>query len=151
MRCHTTHGLTLTGKRPKSTNYPKLLKTVGDHLRTRRLDLGLLQRDVAGLMCTDLKNICNWELNHKQPSLHYLPRIVEFLGYDFWTERAGSIGGLLRMYRNTHGLTQKKFAKVIGIDPTTLSRIERGKRNPMPSTVKKITQFLASVCDNPLA
>ena len=34
-------------QRPPNPAYPKNLGTLGDHIRKRRLDLGLLQRDVA--------------------------------------------------------------------------------------------------------
>ena len=32
--------------------YPQILKTLGDHIRKKRLDLGLLQRDVAKMIDT---------------------------------------------------------------------------------------------------
>jgi hypothetical protein len=35
--------VTLTAKKPLSEAYPKTLKTLGDHLRKRRLDLNLFQ------------------------------------------------------------------------------------------------------------
>ena len=41
--CH----IQLTARKPPSPAYPRELKTLGDHLRKRRLDLGLLQPDVA--------------------------------------------------------------------------------------------------------
>ena len=37
----------LRGQKPKPGGYPRELAIVGDHIRTRRMDLGLLQREVA--------------------------------------------------------------------------------------------------------
>src|ERR1700720_743605 len=48
--CH----LRLSTQKPKSSVYPKELKTLGDHIRRRRLDLGLLQRQVAQLISVDV-------------------------------------------------------------------------------------------------
>jgi transcriptional regulator with XRE-family HTH domain len=58
-----------------------VLVTVGDHIRRRRLDLGLLQREVAERLGADAATITNWELNRTQPALRFLPAIVGFLGY----------------------------------------------------------------------
>jgi hypothetical protein len=37
----------LSAKKPKSEAYPTALRTYGDHLRAKRLDLGLLQKQAA--------------------------------------------------------------------------------------------------------
>ena len=74
--------------KPKSSLYPKELETIGDHLRTRRLDLHLSQSDVAKLIrvCTD--TIMKWELNQTEPAEDYYSTIKKFLGYPidsrFW-------------------------------------------------------------------
>ena len=39
--------MSLTASRPLPPAYPRELKTLGDHLRKKRLDLGLLQKDVS--------------------------------------------------------------------------------------------------------
>jgi transcriptional regulator with XRE-family HTH domain len=58
------------------------LKTLGDHLRKRRLDLGLLQREVAQKLQVNQMTICNWEINRTSPQLRFIPRIITFLGYN---------------------------------------------------------------------
>jgi len=47
--CH----LTLKAKKPLPLGYPQILKTLGDHLRKRRLDLNLLQKEVAEIIGVD--------------------------------------------------------------------------------------------------
>lgn len=44
MPCCHVH---LQGQKRSPLGYPRELRTIGDHLRKRRLDLGLLQREVA--------------------------------------------------------------------------------------------------------
>src|SRR5262249_55091544 len=75
--CHVA----LKADKPKSANYPKTLKTIGDHIRRKRLQLGLFQRQVARDIGVDESTLFNWERNKVQPQIHYLARILEFLGY----------------------------------------------------------------------
>jgi transcriptional regulator with XRE-family HTH domain len=74
--CH----LTLGGSKPKSYAYPTELKTIGDHIRKRRLDLGLLQREVAERVRSDVMTILNWEKNRTKPKARHMPAIRAFLG-----------------------------------------------------------------------
>jgi DNA-binding XRE family transcriptional regulator len=74
--CHVT----LKGQKPLPRAYPRALCTLGDHLRKRRLDLGLLQRGVAERLGADPCSVTNWELNRTKPALWFLPAIVRFLG-----------------------------------------------------------------------
>jgi DNA-binding XRE family transcriptional regulator len=56
--CH----IRLKSPKPNPDNrYPKELKTLGDHLRKRRLDKGLLQNDLARLLGVDKTTVTNWE------------------------------------------------------------------------------------------
>ena len=49
-------------------------------MRKRRLDLGILQRDVARQLEVNKDTVRNWELNRTKPAPPYLSRIVDFLG-----------------------------------------------------------------------
>ena len=75
--CHAR----LAARKPKSGAYPTALMTYGDHLRAKRLDLGLLQRQVADEIRVDEATIYNWEGHRTEPALRFVPRIIEFLGY----------------------------------------------------------------------
>jgi DNA-binding transcriptional regulator YiaG len=56
--------LTLTAPKPLlSKAYPEYLQTIGDHLRRKRLDLKLYQKDVAQILGLDTTSIWNWENN----------------------------------------------------------------------------------------
>ena len=61
--------------------YPKQLRTVGDHLRKKRLELGLLQKQVAEQLGVDETTIYKWENHRSAPVIRVLPKIIQFLGY----------------------------------------------------------------------
>ena len=76
--CHVT----LRGQKPKPQGYPSELRTLGDHLRKRRMDLGLFQKDIAKRLGASTASVNNWELNEREPELRFIPGILRFLGYD---------------------------------------------------------------------
>jgi DNA-binding XRE family transcriptional regulator len=55
---------------------------MGDHIKKRRMDLKLTQREVAEKLSVDKTTIQFWENNRVKPSLAQIPKIIEFLGYD---------------------------------------------------------------------
>jgi len=133
----------LTGPRPLPRSYPQAPVTIGDHLRKRRLDLGLPQREVAERLGTNSGTITNWELGHTRPEIRFLPGIVRFLGYEPWAAGA-SVGESLLTFRQEQGLSQAEFARLLGIDPATLSRWERGLRVPSGRYARLVETCLAS-------
>jgi transcriptional regulator with XRE-family HTH domain len=117
--------------------------TIGDHLRKKRLDLDLLQREVALLLRSTECSVYLWETNRTSPTLPFLPRIIEFLGYcpfdPDWTP-----GERLTWIRRYFGLSQEVMARRLRIDPGTLARWERGAREPKGSFLVRLLRFLAS-------
>jgi transcriptional regulator with XRE-family HTH domain len=53
-----------------------------------------------------------------------------------------SLGQNVRQIRETNHLTQEKLAEFAGLDPTYISGIERGLRNPGIRNVAKIAKAL---------
>ncbi|MBI3353229.1 MAG: helix-turn-helix domain-containing protein [Nitrospirae bacterium] len=60
--------------------YPVAPSTLGEHLRKRCLDLGLLQAQVAEWIGVKESTEWNWEHGRK-PVMRYQAKIIEFLGY----------------------------------------------------------------------
>ena len=60
--------------------YPVRPITVGEHIRKKRMDLGLLQREVAEIIGVTESSIWNWE-HGTEPELQYKSSIIIFLGY----------------------------------------------------------------------
>ena len=62
--------------------YPKQLVTIGDHIRKRRLDLKLFQRELAEMVGTHSTEISAWENNKVIIPKRCQEKIIAFLGYD---------------------------------------------------------------------
>jgi len=62
----------------------KEVRTLGDELRRRRLELGLLEREVADRLGVSEASVWQWERNRTKPQVHCLPTIYDFLGYATW-------------------------------------------------------------------
>lgn len=107
--------------RPKNPYYPKDLTTLGDHIRKRRLDLGLFQKDVAKKLHTTTSTVINWEKNRCEPELKFYPAIMEFLGY-CPIQHPKTLCEKLNLYRIHQGLSFRKLAQKMGVDPGALSR-----------------------------
>jgi len=118
-------------------------KTVGDHIRRRRLQLHLLQRDVAERIGVDKTSIFNWEANTATPEIRYMPTIIRFLAYNPLPPAEGWAGQLLRR-RTTLGLSQKQAARKLGVDAGTLARWERGEREPTGALATRAERLLAA-------
>jgi transcriptional regulator with XRE-family HTH domain len=123
--CHVS----IKGERPLPKTYPKELKTIGDHIRKKRLDLKLHQYEIAPLIGVNKTTIFNWERNYSSPKLRQIPKIIEFLGYIPF-EEPKTLGERIIYYRRLTGMIQKELAGKLNIDPTTLARWEREEREP---------------------
>lgn len=118
--CHRTlHA----SKRPHFAD-PTILTTIGDHIRTRRLDLGLQQKELARKLYVDEMTIVNWELHGTVPTLKSWPRVLELLGYDP-RPIPQSIGGALRRFREGLGLSATEAAGKLGVCPDCVRGWER--------------------------
>jgi transcriptional regulator with XRE-family HTH domain len=115
--------------RPKSPNYPKELVTLGDHIRSRRLDLGLEQGAVASQIGVSTATLLNWELNKREPEIRSYPRIMEFLGY-CPVRYPRTFGERLWLLRTHRGLSLSELANILRVDPGTLGSWERDRMSP---------------------
>ncbi|MCZ6704988.1 MAG: helix-turn-helix transcriptional regulator [Bacteroidetes bacterium] len=137
--CHST----LKAEKPKVFRYPPELNTLGDHIRARRLERGLFQKDVAQLVGVCTETVTNWEKNRSSPDLRVLPKVLEYLGYDPRMADE-SIGGRLVRSRQARGLSQRGVAHILGVDPSTLSKWELGTREPQGRYLQRVRLFLDS-------
>ncbi len=131
----------IRAKKPPNSAYPPILAGVGDHLRKRRLDLGLRQRDVADRIGSDTTTVTNWELGHTEPGFGWMPAIVRFLGYDP-RPAARTVGQALRQHRTGLGITQKELARRLDVDPSTLAHWEREEHVPTGKYLAKARELL---------
>jgi transcriptional regulator with XRE-family HTH domain len=140
--------VTLSAKKPQNKAYLKTLKIIGDHLRKRRLDLSLFQKDVAKAIGVDTLTICNWENNLTAPRLYLLPKIYHFLGYNPLLGDATNLGEKIKQFRTLEGLSLRKLAKEMGVDSGSLTRWERGDAKPRGKLLNRLCSFLQRISQN---
>ena len=123
--------------------YPREIKNLADHIRARRIQLQLLQRDVASRIGVHKDTVTNWELGHSSPDIYHLPAIFNFLGYDP-RPQSQTLGRALRRLREGQGLSQAGLAAILAVDPSTLARWERDERIPTGPYRERVDRALST-------
>lgn len=83
----------------------------------------------------------HWENGHTEPADRFYPGVIEFLGYEPWTEPM-TLGAALRAERRRRGLAISGAALLVGVDEGTFGRWERGEWKPTRLTLPAIDAFL---------
>jgi len=115
--------------------------TLSDHLRRRRLELGLYQKDVAIQIGVTTSTIWNWE-HGWTVDLRFMPRIIDFLGYNP-IPCPDAIMGRLGWYRDVNGLSLEHLGAEMGRDPEQLADWLSGRHKPCRRNQKEIEEFLS--------
>jgi len=103
---------------------------LGDHIKAKRLDLNLLQKDVAEYLHTDIRTIHNWETGKSVPLTRYYPDIMDFLGYCPYKSVQTHPQRLKAFRLYTFGFSQSQMAEKLGVDTSTYWGWESGKKVP---------------------
>ena len=103
--------------------YPSHPKTIGEHVKKRRLDLGLKQKEVAARLGMHFASLQLWERGIGDPGVKPLPAIIRFLGYVPF-ECQATPGGRISFLRRCCGKTQEELAGMISCNPDTVCRWE---------------------------
>jgi DNA-binding XRE family transcriptional regulator len=119
------------------------LRTIGDHVRKRRLDLGLSHAEAAKQIGVDKPTLQKWELQRRTPSLIVIPAVIRFLGYIPFSV-GSSLPDRLVAYRKIRGLRRKDLAAMLGVHFTTIERCETGKQQPQEGLRERVEALLAS-------
>ncbi|MDH4161839.1 MAG: helix-turn-helix domain-containing protein [Nitrospirota bacterium] len=120
--------------------YPSNPKSIGEHLRKRRIDLGLFQRQAAEQIGVSEASVYNWERG-TEPEIRHMPAIIRFLGYVPFPCPEDTLGRL-RYFKMVNGLSFERLGAVMGRDPEQLlDWISRGMR-PCKRNIRSINQFL---------
>ena len=85
--------------------------------------------------------IINWEKGLCSPSVRMIPRIIDFLGYCPY-EPPKTLREKLVDTRRRLGLSRRKLAVRLGMDPATLMAWEEGVRVPRGKWAKIVRRFL---------
>lgn len=136
--------ITLHSQKPMDSAYPKNLVTLGDHIRKRRLDLKLTQKQVALTIGTNVTSILGWETNLHSPVISFIPKIVKFLEYIPYSKDFSDFKEKLKYFRKLAGLSQEKLANLLHVDESTIASWERGEHKPIKRLSNKLNGFFKS-------
>ena len=129
-------------QKPSACPCPSHPITLGQHLKKRRMELGLLQKEVAERLGLDECTVGNWEKDRTYPTVRYLPRLIGYLGYNP-CPKPGTLGERLLARRQALGLSRRRLAALIGIDEGTLQRYEQGVWCPGRRNREVLDRFLS--------
>ena len=142
---------TFRGQKPQIPGYPDDPRTLGEHLRKKRMDQGLRQADVAAIIRVDKETVGSWELGHTEPHIRSIPAIHRFLGYVPSAEGKAeqTTAERLKERRRALGWSQRMAARYLQIDPTTLAKWERAERVPCGRFANLVRNWLAPASQPP--
>jgi transcriptional regulator with XRE-family HTH domain len=108
-----------------------------------------MQKQVAERLNVSEATVHNWEKNHPNPGVRFIPRIIELLGYTPFAA-ADSLPERLRTRRLARGLSTRKLAKMLAVDPGTLRSWEIGRHAPSEKSLRIINAFCQKepVCES---
>ena len=87
--------------------------------------------------------IRNWKNNTTTSPVRYLPRIIEFVGYDPFLTRQ-CLGEEIARTRWRLGLSRKRLARKLGMDEATIARVEEEASKPRGRHLTALTEFVST-------
>lgn len=124
--------------------YPSKLDTIGEHIRKKRIDMGLLQQDVAKTIGVCKQTIGYWERGIFNPEIIHIPNIIEFLGYIPFECNYNDPIERLKHFKLINGMSYERLGKVMGRDPEQLTDWLSGKIRPCKRNIEFFEKFLKS-------
>jgi len=132
--------MALTLPKP-NPGYRLQLVSVGDHIRKKRLALGLMQKEVASRLGATSATVKNWEQGHTEIEVRFYPKIIGFLGYNPLPE-ARTRGEVIRRERMSRGLAANRLAQLAGIDENTVARLEADRAGMARQPIAAVLRIL---------
>lgn len=111
---------------------------LGEHIRRKREELKLSQREAARALRVGLATLRNWERGRTTVRDGYRPRVIRFLGVD--PNPAGSFPERIRAARHAAGLSQKALALRLELDPATVRAWEAGRGESGQGRVRRMLE-----------
>jgi transcriptional regulator with XRE-family HTH domain len=119
--------ITLKALKPKETDFEP--QTLGEHVRKRRIEMEVTQKQAAKLLGVNPWTVLNWEKGHTEPSIESMTAIIRFLGYDPFPEPK-NIAERLLAKRRAMGWSITEAARRLGVDEGTWGSWESGTTVP---------------------
>jgi len=128
--------------KPLPIKAPVNPQTLGEHIRKRRIELRLFQKDLAAIFNVSEDCITYWENNRSEPQIQYYPPIFGFLGYCPFEFDETTFRGRLKAYKWRNGLSNTKLGKLLDIHGSTILAWENGKSQPQQKHLEKLEMML---------
>lgn len=120
----------------KPREYSDNPHTLGEHLKRKRLQDGLLQRVAAEQIGACHTAYLQWETDQNLPFVRYYPAIIAFLGYEPWPEATCRQEQLIQ-FRQRRGWSIRQAARAADVDAGTWGRWEEADQSELPETYPK--------------
>ena len=134
-------GVPITLKALKPKPYPENPRTVGEHVRKRRLEAGLSQAALARTLRVSAFTIIGWEKGRITPPTVTMGRVIQWLGYDPMPP-GETLAERLKAKRRAMGWSQEEAAKVLGVHRSVFADWERGGRVHFRSYRRLLARFI---------
>ncbi len=132
-------------------SYPKNPQTLGERIRKARMDKGLYAKELAKLIGIDEDTVINWEKDRNMPQYGDVRNLQDTLDlklpavliYRDYPSNPITFSQKFRQKRLDLNLSQKEAAKKLGLEVTTIRRLECEKmKKPQKATMGKLKSFL---------
>ena len=128
--------------KPKGDKYPKELISIGDHIKKRRLDLGLTQSEVAYIIGTkSIDAVRNWELGKGEPQIHQIPEVIKFLGYIPIPVCFDTLGDKVKAFRILRGLSHRTMGQLLKVNGCTIGSWQQNEFLPNKKKLAELNRL----------
>ena len=132
-------------RQPYGDKYVNDPKTLGEHLRNRRMKMHLFQKDLAELFNVSEDCVTYWENGRSKPQVQFYPKIMSFLGFNPFFVDISTLGGRIRQYRYEHGLSHKTLGNLLDVDASTVGSWEKEESKPDNEKKKRIEKLIINI------
>lgn len=116
-------------------------QTLGEHIKRRRLELGLIQKQAAELLGVGVSTVLCWEKSKNEPVIEHLPAIFRLLGYDPFP-KPSTLSKRMLAARRRLGWSIAQAATQLGVDEGTWGEWERTGSIPWQRYLALVEEFL---------
>lgn len=86
-----------------------------------------------------------WETGITEPQIQFVPKIIEFIGYNPYAHlETRTFGGKVKLFRLLNGLSYRNLAKVLGSDMGRVAKWENNRRKPKEPRLSQLLEILDS-------
>jgi len=122
-----------------------MTNSLGAELKRRRLALEWTQRRCSKYFDVRKDSYQRWEWNQRIPTIEKRKKINEFLEFNFWDDKTGSLANRVVLYRIEHGITRAELGLISNVSDSSVERLEKGQGTISTSILFKIEVTITSM------